>query len=296
MVTKKMLFFDIECANTFDNICKMCSFGYIVTDDEFNIIEQDDIIIDPEDKFDWYLFSKKSSTRLAYKKEVYYSKDNFVKNYERISEILKDEYIGIFGFSVSNDLKFIYDSCIRYDLSHVNIKAFDIQMLLKENDNDFNGSLIINYKKEFPNSDKSDIFHNSIDDAIMTMELLRNLCEKNNESIYDLLHKTNVKVISFVPNIKNHTKSFLKKYREKTNNNPSHRKYSKIIYNISELVQEDIILTTEVVNKLFKGGAVLKSNTNELTHLIALDENNKKELINKLNNDIIQVVLLEEIV
>ena len=34
----KYLFFDIECSNCFNNIGKMCEFGYVVTDENFKII------------------------------------------------------------------------------------------------------------------------------------------------------------------------------------------------------------------------------------------------------------------
>ena len=44
----KYLFFDIECANSFDGICKMCSFGYAIFDNKFNKIESKDILMDPE--------------------------------------------------------------------------------------------------------------------------------------------------------------------------------------------------------------------------------------------------------
>ena len=35
---KKYLFFDIECANCYNNCAKLFSLGYVVTDENFNII------------------------------------------------------------------------------------------------------------------------------------------------------------------------------------------------------------------------------------------------------------------
>ena len=37
---KTYLFFDCECANCFDGIGKICSLGYVLADDELNIIEE----------------------------------------------------------------------------------------------------------------------------------------------------------------------------------------------------------------------------------------------------------------
>lgn len=62
----RFLFFDIECANTFNNICKLCSFGYVIMDEHFNLIEQRDIIINPEDIFDPYFFKPDSNISLPY--------------------------------------------------------------------------------------------------------------------------------------------------------------------------------------------------------------------------------------
>ena len=43
----RYLFFDIECCNG-RNICE---FGYVITDDKFNILEKKDFTINPENKF-----------------------------------------------------------------------------------------------------------------------------------------------------------------------------------------------------------------------------------------------------
>ena len=53
------LFFDIECANCFNGEGKMCSFGYVLTDADFNILDSQDLVMNPETEFDWYLFSNK---------------------------------------------------------------------------------------------------------------------------------------------------------------------------------------------------------------------------------------------
>ena len=45
----KYLFFDIECANCFDRKGKIFSFGYVLTDEKFNVIEpREDILVSPK--------------------------------------------------------------------------------------------------------------------------------------------------------------------------------------------------------------------------------------------------------
>ena len=61
---KSYLFFDIECANCFDGVGKMCSFGYVLVNEEFEILDEDDVVMNPEAEFDWYLFDPKTSVIL----------------------------------------------------------------------------------------------------------------------------------------------------------------------------------------------------------------------------------------
>ena len=48
------LFFDIECATCRGGKGKICEFGYLLTDDNFNEIKREEILINPNSPFDWY--------------------------------------------------------------------------------------------------------------------------------------------------------------------------------------------------------------------------------------------------
>ena len=45
------IFFDIECANCFQGRGKICSFGYVITDESFNVISKNDILMNPHSRF-----------------------------------------------------------------------------------------------------------------------------------------------------------------------------------------------------------------------------------------------------
>ena len=47
----KYLFFDIECSVVSKNAAKICAFGYCLTDEQFNILEKEDILINPQGSF-----------------------------------------------------------------------------------------------------------------------------------------------------------------------------------------------------------------------------------------------------
>ena len=92
---KSFVFFDCECANTFDGVGKICSIGYVITDDDLNVIESEDVVINPECEFDWYLFSGKGECKLAYSKDYFRIKPNFEAYYKDIKNVkfhIKDFY------------------------------------------------------------------------------------------------------------------------------------------------------------------------------------------------------------
>ena len=77
----KYLFFDIECASV-RNGSKMCSFGYVLTDENLNIIEENDIMINPKSEWDFYALKH----ILAHSKEYYESFPDFNTQYEKIKK------------------------------------------------------------------------------------------------------------------------------------------------------------------------------------------------------------------
>ena len=80
------LFFDIESAHGNFSKGVMCSFGYVLCNDNFDIIQEDDILINPElEKWDWYVVKN----ILPYSKNVYNSMSNFPKSKFSISYCLQ---------------------------------------------------------------------------------------------------------------------------------------------------------------------------------------------------------------
>ena len=44
-----LVFFDIECASVNKTTAKICAFGYVVCDENFNIIKKEDILVNPKE-------------------------------------------------------------------------------------------------------------------------------------------------------------------------------------------------------------------------------------------------------
>lgn len=176
------VFFDVECANCFSGKGKLCSFGYVVTDELFEIIKEEDIFINPDCEWDWYVLEH----IINYPKEFFEDKSKFSEIYSDIKNILEK---GIaFGFDVVNDLKYINDDCKRYDLPLIGIKSYDMQMFYKLYAGEKQKKSLFSIAKEL-NIDLSDVKeHTSKDDAKVTMLVMKKLTELLNIGSKDLLY------------------------------------------------------------------------------------------------------------
>lgn len=182
---KSFVFFDCECANTFEGIGKICSLGYVVADDELNVLESEDVVINPECEFDWYLFSGKGGCQLAYSKDYFRIKPNWDSYYKEIKKLFTTGNRYVLGFAVGNDVGFVNSACERYNENYINFRAFDIEPLLaqiygeKHKLAEWAEKLGVNVAK-FQT-------HKSVDDAMMTMLCLKKVCMEQNISVENLL-------------------------------------------------------------------------------------------------------------
>ena len=76
----KYLAFDIECCDG----KHICEFGYVLIDEQFNVLERDCITIYPGYKFKLTGRGKESDISLAFPEEVYYNSPKFDFYYDRI--------------------------------------------------------------------------------------------------------------------------------------------------------------------------------------------------------------------
>lgn len=187
-MSKNYLFFDIECANCFNNEGKICSFGYALCDSSFNLIENQDLIINPNSTFDPYLFQKNSTCKLSYSKEEFLAQPDFNSFYEKIKDLLENPDNIVLGFGVDNDVEFIVSECIRYHYDIMDFEAYDIHHLAVKLCDQTGG---LNTWVESFGIDKSQLqMHRSCDDALATMLVAKELCNKFNLTIDQLLEKS----------------------------------------------------------------------------------------------------------
>ncbi len=169
------LFFDIECANQFGRMSKMCSFGYVLTDTNFNILEQDDLVMNPAAKIQGRLLDPNSDCCLAYPEDYFKAQPEFPFFYDKIKSLLDAPERSIFGFAVGNDITFVTDACTRYKKPYIYFSAYDIAKLLQGAYKQIHS--LGSWLDVFGVSRENITAHKSSDDALMTMLAYKKLCK-----------------------------------------------------------------------------------------------------------------------
>ena len=182
------LFFDIECANCDSGNGKICSFGYVLTDESFNIKEYQDLIINPKAKFKLRGYGNKSYIQLAYSEETFLASPPFAYYYEKIKQLLNMEDTLIFGYAPENDASFLRSEFERFNLTEIDFKFHDVQRLFKATVETENNNLCsLSAACEMLEIDTAFITHKSCDDAFATMLVLKELSTRTGKDVATLV-------------------------------------------------------------------------------------------------------------
>lgn len=175
----KYLFLDAECANCENGRGKIYSIGYIIADDDLNIVENEkDLIINPNIKA-WDLYVVKNI--LAYPKKDVEEQPKFNEQYNKIKCLMEGDDTIVCGFSVKDDIGYILDECSRYNLEPIRMIFFDVQRLDSKISCSRKKKLSEAYNlwcKETPSK-----VHRSDIDARLTFEVAKRICDVQKKSI-----------------------------------------------------------------------------------------------------------------
>lgn len=183
----KYLFFDIECAGVYKTVAKICAFGYCLTDENFNLLQKEDILINPQGGF--HLTDRKGSQGLV----LPYSYGEF-KNYpvfpklaDKIYALLQAEDTFVVGHATMNDVKYLNLETKRFSLPSFRFRFADTQFLYMNKIGEFHrqfglGAIAEALGVEFT-------AHKAADDAYATMKVAEAICKEENASLPDLIEK-----------------------------------------------------------------------------------------------------------
>lgn len=175
------LFFDEESIDKLQK--RACSFGYVLTDENFNVIKKENLFFNPElEKIRWdrHVINKIVKIDPQYIASL---KQTFKTRYKKIKSLMSEENTICIGFAVANDIRYLLNMCLDYKLPCINFKYLDLERVAKEITNKPVESLSKEYIKWCNASPEN--AHNSLQDAIMTMEITKSICSKLNINLRD---------------------------------------------------------------------------------------------------------------
>lgn len=171
-----LLFFDIECASVFKNVAKICAFGYVLCDEQFNIIEKEDILINPKGKF--HLTDRKGENGLVlpYEYEDFKKYPTFPQMYDRIRALLEDKNNLPIGHAVMNDVNFLDLETNRFKLPPFHFSFTDTQLIYMTKIGNFTQQVGLERLIEELHIEFTP--HKAMDDAYATMCICRAMCQE----------------------------------------------------------------------------------------------------------------------
>ena len=185
------VFFDIECANCQNGQAKICSFGYVVCDEEFNVLEKEDLIVNPKAPFMLSGRGNRPYIKLAYSRSQFRSAPDFHGVYRKLCGLFARKDSLFFGYAADNDASYLRSEFIRYALVPIDFAYYDLQKLLHfalpREDNPAQLSLASAVALFYEAPDQE--IHKSDDDALLTMHVLKGLSERTGLSPVKLLEQ-----------------------------------------------------------------------------------------------------------
>lgn len=188
----RYLFFDTEASNCFNNVRKMCELGYLLTDEAFRIQPgtKTDILMNPGKDGRFNLSNRKGGRdiTLAHSEEEYKKANLFRKHYDNIRFLLEQKDIQIFLWSAESDTQAILDQCTRYHLPEIAFVSYDVQAIFKKVFLETKKTPRLETAMDTLGISRANITsHRPDDDALMTMLVLKGLCEKTGKTIEEII-------------------------------------------------------------------------------------------------------------
>jgi len=186
IITMKYLFIDFEFSNSNNHEPKICEFGYVLVDSNLEIIEEDDILINPGKGG---AFQTGVGFPYAHPMKDYYKAPLYPMRYDFIKNLLLERDTVIIGFSIDSDIDSIKVQNKRYNLPDYHIKGYDIQRYLDEYKKE---ARKVSLEKKFNEmAYEEDLMgiraHNPEDDAYMTFKIFQYSMEDSGKNIDEFM-------------------------------------------------------------------------------------------------------------
>lgn len=183
----KYIFFDIECACVYKNVAKICAFGYCITDENFNLIEQKELLINPKGRF--HLTNEAGQGLvLPYNYDAFKNYKDFSYFYKEIQELLQSEDMIKIGHATINDAKFLKLEIGRYKLRKLKFKFYDTQIFYMASTFNFERYIGLEELVKILHIETK-VEHSALKDAYITMQITKVLCKNEGISLEEFIKK-----------------------------------------------------------------------------------------------------------
>lgn len=200
----RYLFYDLEDATSKNDICKICEFGYVLTNEKFEVIKKGNLIINPNisrQEWDWYV------VRNVITRSV--STYEHCKTFDYFYKIIRDLILGadyVIGHTLNADASAINDDCKRYNLPSIDYEFYDIREFYKTLTNTTKNESVV-HLLELLGIEGDTNTHDAEADAYNTMLETKAILERANKSL--------VEMIALSPDSKDTTENYTVKSIEK---------------------------------------------------------------------------------
>lgn len=286
-----LVFFDIECASVHKTIAKICAFGYVVCDEQFNIIKKEDVLINPKGGFHLTDRRGEKGLELPYDYAEFKKHPPFPAVYSFIKELLEDRNNLVFGHAILNDVKYLDLETRRFHLPSFNFRFLDSQIMYMTHVNDFSRQFGLEYITENLNV----VFtpHRAADDAYATMKIVEELCRIRGVGPLDLAADLGIKLgkirdhnivkptsSAFEKHVKdreaaremrsrNRTKFYI--YLSRRKRKKGGRLYGEV-FTFSRNLEDDVDQSIPLVGAIYEEGGVYSQKLNDCTIYVCDDD------------------------
>ncbi len=269
----KLVFFDIECASVHKTYSKICAFGYVICDENFNILVKEDILINPRGRFELTDRKGEKGIKLPYEYSEFKKYPSFPSVYKKIKKLLEDKDSYILGHAVLNDVKYLNLETKRYKLPSLKFKFSDSQLIYMTHINDFSHQFGLESIAENLNVEFTP--HRAADDAYATMRIVEAICKARGCSYFELcdilkisegeIENYNVtrpvsRAFGKFDSEKRKAKQARSEARVKFNNyflKKSAKKDGRLsgaVFTFSRVIEDDLSLSLPLIDKIYENG------------------------------------------
>lgn len=153
------LFFDLECGSCTGG-GKVCEFGYVLTDDRLNVLEEANLLINPalySGEWDWYALKKV----LTHSRYEYEAQKKFPFYVKKICSLFNNAVA--VGHTIDGDAQYLLDECSRYSLGAWDYRYVDLKLIDMIIHADESGRSLSKIAEEYGCS--AEAYHDALTDA-----------------------------------------------------------------------------------------------------------------------------------